>query len=409
MALKSLIFDKKGDVFLSSLKRYALSAVVVPKQDLLVANIPAGTLTNPGRSVPIPLQGPADAATELYSLSGRQAVVNQGVGVITTTGGNTTVTGTGTKFLTQLQVDTVISTAAGSGTVTAVLSDTVATTLAPMAANTNANYFFSVSNSGDRAWLVTTLIEDQAWRRRLMNRDVPVQHVFGSNTKPEFIKESLLLETDQTLLLTFFNYSGSPTSFAENAEGRKWQYNALKYKEVYNFIGGLRERKQYLQPYWLTLDRGRSASIAAGATGSELLTCTGDITLVLFNCYAQAYEIGGDTQDVTSQVTVEFEDASTHRNMQTQPVPLNLCAGTAENPYRLPSPWILQPQTFIRAKFKNTSNVSAHVFMTFHGVAIYTGTNMHGSTLTNENLRREAAKMYQAMSTPQIRAAEAQG
>jgi alkanesulfonate monooxygenase SsuD/methylene tetrahydromethanopterin reductase-like flavin-dependent oxidoreductase (luciferase family) len=215
-------------------------------------------------------------------------------------------------------------------------------------------------------------------------------------------------ETDQTLMLEFLNYNTSgAASFAPIAEGRKWQYNALKYPEVYNFIGGLRERKQYLQPYWLTLDKGWSTMVStSGSRTTELLTCTGDITLILFNVYATAIGTDGNVNDT---VLVQFSDAKTMRSMQSQPMPLNTCTGTAQNPMRLASPWIIEPQTQIKADFTNNSGVACKVYLTFHGVAIYTGSSFHGSTLTNENLRREAAKMYEAMSTPQIRAAEAQG
>lgn len=408
MALKSLIFSKDG-VFLSSLKRYALSSVVVPTQQNTIVKIPtAASLTQPGRSVPVPLQGPADAATEIYSFTGKQGIVNQGIGTITTNGISAAVVGTGTKFISQLQVGDTVLTTVGSFSVLSIQSNTAFTANAVPGANTNANYFFSTPVQSSDGENIFVKITDQAWRRSLMNRDVPAIHVFGSNVKPEFIKESLLLETDQTLMLEFLNYNTSgAASFAPIAEGRKWQYNALKYPEVYNFIGGLRERKQYLQPYWLTLDKGWSTMVStSGSRTTELLTCTGDITLILFNVYATAIGTDGNVNDT---VLVQFSDAKTMRSMQSQPMPLNTCTGTAQNPMRLASPWIIEPQTQIKADFTNNSGVACKVYLTFHGVAIYTGSSFHGSTLTNENLRREAAKMYEAMSTPQIRAAEAQG
>lgn len=415
VALKSLIFSKDG-VFLNSIKRHCLSAVVVPSQQNTIVKIPgASSATQPGRSVPIPLQGPADAATELYSLNGEEGLTNQGLGVITTDGITATVTGVGTMFRAQIQVGDTIKTTAGTGTVLTISSDTVLTTTVAMAANAAVNYFFSTPISHVNGNQVFVTITDQAWRRKLMNRDVPAFHVFGGqntsglNNKPMFMKESSLLETDQTWMLEFTNYSTAAASFAPIAEGRKFQYNALKYKEVYNFIGGLRERKQYLQPYWLTMDRGFSLmGTNTNDRTTELFTCTGDITLVLFNVYAHVYDTSDANQ--TANVTVQLSDAKTMRNMQTQPVPLNLCTGTGRNPYRLSSPWIVEPQTQIKAEFvRTTSGTAYRVFMTFHGVAIYTGSSFHGSTLTNENLKREAAKMYEAMSVPQIRGAEPQG
>lgn len=425
MALKSLIFrpakqvknkdgskkDIPAGIYLNALKRFALSGIAVPSQDLAIAKIPAAaSTTQPGRSPLIPIVGPADGFFELFSFTGKQNVKFQGIGVITTTGGNTTVTGVGTKFTRQLQVGDTIATAAGTETIATITSDTLATTAGNMAANTLQNYFFVTSSSNAIQRNVFVTIQDQGWRRMLMNRDVPVYHVFGSNTKPEFIKESVLLETDQPLLLQFLNYStAGRASFAPVCEGRKWQYEAMKYPEVNNFIAGLRDRKQFLQPYWLTLDNGwASLGASSSATGSAIsfLTATGDITIVLFNLYAQAFDASG--VDVSSNVTVQFMDAKTMRSMQYAPMPLNCCAGTAENPFRLSSPWIIEPQTQIQCTFKNLAASACTVYMTFHGVAAYTGSSWHGSTLTNKNLENEAGKMYRAMSTPQIRPASPQ-
>ncbi len=420
MALKSLIYtpagrDAKGHktppgIYLNSLKRFALSSILVPPQELLVAQIPqASSATNPGRSLPIPIQGPNDGTTEVYSLTGKQAVVNQGVGQITTDGITTTVTGSGTKFLTQLQAGSVISTTAGNGTVATISSDTVLTTSGAMAANASVNFFFSIPAATNGAGFnISVIAEDVAWRRMLMNRDVPAPHVFGSNTKPLFMKESILLETNQALSMQFLNYSTSGAdSFAPIMEGRKWQYEAMKSKSVHDYIDGLRARKMYIQPYWLTLDN-RVSSINGSASKTELLTCTGDITLVLFNVYAQAFTQLG-AADASDNVLVSLQDAKTDRAIQTQPVPLSIFGGTSQNPMRLSSPWIVEPQTFIKAKFQNNNGSSVNIYMTFHGVAIYTGSSWRGSTLTNAALGREYAKMYEAMSTPQIRAADIQG
>ncbi len=408
MSLKSLLFDKSGSVWLNSLRRFCLSGLVVPQQNLLIAKIPtAQSATQPGRATPIPMQGPADASSEIYSFTGKQNVTFQGIGSITTTGGDVNVVGTGTKFTTQLQVGDTISTTAGSGTIATITSDTTATTSIAMAANALANFFFVTPLQGGIQAKTFVSITDQSWRRRLMNRDVPTIHVFGSNTKPLFIKESLLLETDQTLLLEFLNYdTNGPASFAPISEGRKWQYEAMKSTSVYDYIAGLRQRKEYIQPYWLTLNDGWS-SMAAGVGDTKFLTCTGDITLVLFNLYGQAF--AADGTDVSSKVLCSFTDAKTMRALQTTPVPLSLCAGTSQNPFLLPTPLIVEPQTQIKVDFTNNNAVSCKVYLTFHGVAIYTGSSFRGSTLNNKFLKEEGQRMYDAMSTPQIRPAEAQG
>lgn len=410
MALKSLIFDNKGNCFLNSLKRWSLSGILVPQQNLTVAKMPAASsLTQPGRSTPIPLHGPADASTEVYSFSGRQEVTNQGIGIISTNEFSAAVTGVGTRFLSQVLPGDTISAVGFSGTVLAVNSDTSITLTAVAGASVNLPFFDVTPNSRDFGDNIFVKIQDQAWRRYLMNRDVPAIHVFGDNTKPLFLKESSLLETDQALVFEFFNYdTANPASFAPIAEGRKWQYEALKAQKVFDFIRGLRERKEFIQPYWLTLDKG-SSSLGTGASSTEFLTCTGDITLVLFNLYAQAFGTSGAGGDVSNVVTAQLLDAKTQRAIQTQPMPLTCIGGTAQNPMRLPTPWIVEPQTQIRVNFQNNSGAPCKVYLTFHGVAIYTGSSWHGSTLTNKRLKEESELMYRAMSEPQIIPAEAQG
>ncbi len=409
MALKSLIFSKDGSPWLNSLKRSTLSCVLVPQQNLLVAKMPAAaSLTQPGRSTPIPIQGAADASTEVYSFTGKQAVTFQGVGTISAPGGTNVVTGVGTKFGSQLLAGDTISTAAGSGTVLTILSDTSLTTVANFALNTAANFFFVTPLSRPNGETVFVNIQDQAWRRRLMNKNVPAIHVFGDNQKPLFLKESSLLEQDQTLLYEFFNYDTAATaSFAPITEGRKWQIEAKKTESVFNFLQGLRDRKQFIQPYWLTLDNHWSA-LGTGANADAFLTCTGDITLFLFNLYAQAFADSGGA-DVSDTVTAQFIDAKTQRAIMNQPVPLSCIAGTAQNPMRLPTTWIVEPQTQIKVNFVNGSGAPCKVYCTFHGVAIYTGSSWRGSTLTNKNLMRIGEEMYEAMSEPQVIPADSQG
>ena len=410
MALKSLLFQPNGSVYLNSLKRYTLSGVLVPQQNLLVAKIPIATSpTQPGRATPIPLQGPKDASTEVYSFTGSQDIVNQGIGLVVTNA-TTTVTGIGTKFLTQTQVGDTINTPSGPEVVASITSNTSLTTAFAIPAGSVSGDPYTIQTPKARPGgeSVFVSISDQAWRRRLMNRDVPAIHVFGSNQKPLFTKESTLLESDQTLVFEFLNYSvQQAASFAPIAEGRKWQIEALKNPKVNEFVEGLRNRKQFTQPYWLTLDKGWS-TLPVGASSNEFMTCTGDITLFLFNLYGQAFaDVSG--ADVSNLVTVQFQDAKTQRAIQCQPMPLNCIAGTAENPMRLPTPWIVEPQTQIRMTLQNNSGVACKAYVTLHGVAIYTGSSWHGSTLTNKQLMREGQKMYQAMSEPQIRPAEPQG
>lgn len=415
--LDPIIVANNGSCLLNALKRWTLSAVVVPRQDLALINVPtAPSATQPGMSTPIPLQGPSDGKTELYSFTARtnSAILNAGIGTVSTPGGSAVITGVGTKFKTQLVAGLNLLILLDNGTVAnvtilSIASDTSLTLTGVIATAATAkafSYRLNIATGYSHNYLFVR-IQDQAWRRYLMNRDVPAIHVFGSNTKPEFIKESIFLEEDQGLLLNFFNYNTSnPATIYPMTEGRKWQFEATKYPKVKQFCNDLRLRKKWVQPFWLTLDDG-FLEIAQGSSKGAFFTCTGDITLVLFNAYANAVALDGAFTDVTDAVTIELFDAKTKRALTVQPVPLSCAAGTSQDPYRLPTPWIVEPQTQIRANFAVPSSVghTARILMTFHGVAIYTGSNFNGSTLTNRHLVEEAGRMYNAMSMPQIRSA----
>ncbi len=153
----------------------------------------------------------------------------------------------------------------------------------------------------------------------------------------------------------------------------------------------------------MTLDKGWS-TLPANSSSNEFLTCTGDITLFLFNLYGQAIQ-DSDGSDCSNLVTAQFVDAKTQRAISTQPMSLNTVSGTGENPLRLPTPWIVEPQTQIKVNFQSSNPNPCKVYMTFMGVAVYTGSSWHGSTLTNKHLAREG----QRMSKPQVRPAEPQG
>ena len=393
--LESLIQAPNGDTYLNSLRRFALSALLVPTAENLVINVPAATsATNHGVSLTTPIQGPEDARSELYSLVGVQGVTNVGQGTITSAA--TAVTGTGTSFGAQLQVGSTIFIAGATATVTAVVDDTHCTTSVALGAVASTYFFTTAINTAVRDNLFVD-IEDTAWRRKLMNREVPVQHVFGTAQKPMFMRESLLLEGDQTLLLRLYNYSQTAAgSLAPMIEARKWQVEALKRPEVASYIQGLRQRKMFVQPYWLTLDDGFT-DVAIGATNTVFFTVTGDVTLVLFNLYGYVNTAGvaGDTQEY---VALELFDAKTERALQVQPMTLNTACGTASNPFRLPTPLICEPSSQIRARVRNLiTDAASRVFLTFHGVAIYTGYGMKGSALTDPAIVAEARKMYNAL------------
>lgn len=383
-------------LYLNSLRRFVNSGIVVPREDNNIAKMAAATgAQSPGRSNVIPIEGPQDARTELFSHIGAQGLSNLGAGTISVAGN--VVTGVNTKFLEQLLVGDTIRIAGSSETVATITSNTALTTIG---INLNgaaaAAYAYStpiVAAVRDR---MTVEITDTAWQRNLMNRDVICNHVFGSNRKPLFLRENVLLETNQTLLYRFYNNSTAGTgSLGFSLEGRKWQAEAMKRKAVADYIAHLRKRKIWCQPYWLTLDDGIVTLTASGSL-TKFLTCTGDLTLVLFYMYGQVITSGvaGDTQE---KISIELRDENSGRSMQNQAFTLNTGTGTPENPFIFPSPWIIMPQTQIKADFTNLiTDATSDVALTMHGVAIYTGNRQRGGGLIDPSILAESRKIYRA-------------
>lgn len=403
--LPTFVFDKKGDAYLNTLRRFAFSSLVVPSQALGVAKMPAASsATQPGLSLQIPIQGPDDGSTELYSLVGvpndvDTTITVHGIGTVSTTG-TTLVTGSSTSFTTQFNVGDSILIGTAVQVVAAILSDTQLTTVVAFAVTAQSSFAIqSAANSLVQQQNIFCTIRDMAWRRQLMNRDVPAQHIFGSAQRPSFLKESLLLEFDQTLLLQFSNYNTSVvSSFQFLTEGRKWQYEALKRTNVAAYIAGLRQRKRILQPYWLTLDNGL-VQVAPSTTATLFFTCTGDITLVLFNLMATGLTAAGATLDFRFKLF----DAKTNRELQVGLITAHDATGTSENPFILPAPLIVEPRTQIKMQVTNPDAVNTlFLTTTFHGVAAYTGASWTGGALTEQNIVEESDRMYKADSTPTV-------
>ena len=406
--LETIVYNEKGDAYLNSLRRFVMSGLLVPTQENLVINVPAASAVLPGVSNYIPLQGPGDAKSEIFSAVGVQGVVNVGIGTVTTNG-STALVGIGTIFAQQLQPGSQIV-VAGSGTYTiaSIQSNTAATLTGVAGAAVGAVWTFTVPIIAAVQNNLACLIEDSGHRRLLMNAPVPVLHMFGTAQKPGFLRESLLLEVDQTMRMQLYNYSAAgPGSLAPQFEFRKWQIESLKRPDVGVFIEALRQRKTYLQPYWLTLDNGY-VDVAAGGSTTAFFTITGDITVVLFDALGHAISTGqaGDVQEMFS---TQIFGPRQQWQFQSQPFTLNTGWGTASNPMRLPTPITAEPGSQIKIVIQNLiTDQPTRVFLTFHGVAFYTGLGGSGGALTTPSLLTAAQQMYRATTT-QIAAAGPQG
>jgi len=222
---------------------------------------------------------------------------------------------------------------------------------------------------------MSVTITDTAFRRRLMNRDILVNHVFGSNLQPFFMRESIVLEGQQTLQFDFLNNSiAGATSFESCGEARKFQSTAFTKKQVTTFIGEARQRKSFLYPFWLTSDA--PFSIPAGGVRDVFFTATRDTMQVLMATIATFISTGvaGDTVEGFS---AQFFDAKTERPLQNQPVVRSCCSGTAGSPYILPTPLMMEPNTRMRVRFQNLiTDQPIEIFFTWVGVAVYAASNI---------------------------------
>ena len=234
--------------------------------------------------------------------------------------------------------------------------------------------FHSPAVAADVQNRMSVLITDSAYRRRLMNRDILVNHVFGTNLTPLFVNESTVLESQQTMLFDFLNNSTvGPTDFQFGLEKRKFQATALSRQQVTDYLNQMRRRKLFLTPYWLTSDA--PVNIPAAGTRDVFFTTTKDVYVVLFSNIS-SFISTGVAGDVIEGFTVEMFDAKTERPLFNQPIARSCCSGTAGFPFKLPTGWMVEPNTKIHLRFTNLiTDAAIEIFWTFLGVADYASRN----------------------------------
>jgi len=239
---------------------------------------------------------------------------------------------------------------------------------------------FSLVGAFDAATLAavqdrfTVRIRDTAYRRTLMNRPILASQVFGSNLQPFFLTESILLEGQQTMELAFFNNSVAGNAVYRMAfESRKFQASALANRVTTDEIGLLRQRKTFLNPYWLTNDLQSPYPLVIPAGGQLNVTFknTRDYFLILqyIMCQARSTGAAGDLQEMFSFV---IRDPRTGRPLMNQPVTLNTGTGTSNFPFVLPTALMVDPITAIDVTFFNlVTDQPTEVWFTFFGTGIF--------------------------------------
>ena len=226
----------------------------------------------------------------------------------------------------------------------------------------------------DVANRMTVQITDVAFRRRLSNRYVRVNDVFGSNQQPFFLPEALLLEAQQTLLFDFQNNStAGATSFDFLCERRKFQATVFSRSEVTAYLAEQRKRKLFLNPFWLTSNS--PITIPAGGSVDAFFTSSRDSYLV-HQMIVGGFISSGVAGNTVEGFSAQIFDAKTERPLQNQAVVRSCCCGTPGFPYQLPCGLIQEPNTTIRVRFNNLiTDAPTEVFFNFVGVVDWTARN----------------------------------
>lgn len=311
--------SKSGAVYLNDLKRYVKGTFLVPAAAVTPLIIPAAaSATVPSVSPPVVVESSPDAVSEIFSMFAEQD------------------------------------------------------------AGTNA----------DVQARMTVQITDTAFRRRLMDQPILCTHVFGgggvngsggiAGSLPLFLRETILLEQQQTLEFGFSNNSvAGSTSFRFGMEGRKFQSTSLSRQQVSDYINQERFRKTLLNPYWLSTDMMPN-TINPGAVQTVFITNAADTFFVVFGIVATFILNNPDAAggDIVEGFTVQFFDAKTQRPLQNQPVARSCCTGSAGLPFQLPTGLIMEPNTKMQMNLTSlVTGSTIDAFITFIGVKSYVADN----------------------------------
>lgn len=241
----------------------------------------------------------------------------------------------------------------------------------------------TVATVDDVAKRLSCEITDTIYRRKLMNRDILVDHVFGQKLVPPDVAvaqlapfkmcESLFLEPQQTLEYVIINNSTlSASTLRIQNEAKQTQSPAWNREDVREELARDRARKPYLYPFWMTTDT--PITLAAGQSRDVFMTVTRDIRFVAFAQMARAIVTGVPAGDTAEQFTVEVLDGQTQRPMQNQPICRTCFGGNANNPYWLPTGWMLEPNSKIQLRVTSLLTAgSIDVFLTWAGTACFVG------------------------------------
>lgn len=222
----------------------------------------------------------------------------------------------------------------------------------------------------DRTGPATVTIYDPGTSRYLMNREIHIDTIVsglsGTGGQRPFIwPESYFMNVEgagRALVVTFRDLSSATNAIRFGIEGRRFYTKEAPpevYQKMYEYFG----RKERTNVYFLTTDA--TVTLPASAT-----TVTSAFARVTDEADFEIYKICS-----TSQGAYEWtlRDTSTGRILSNDYTTNTMRTGTAEYPYILPEPILIERNYSLQFDFRNLSGASNNVYITLVGRRLYYG------------------------------------
>lgn len=258
---------------------------------------------------------------------------------------------------------------------------------------------FTAGAAADKKFFLTDIKDYRFGERRLCNRPVIVNHVFGTQQKPFLLTtddkdtngfgESLLLAPTQFTSFQYWNLGTGSVSFSSLLQRTKIQNKARLSRAVNFQIQETYQKQKQITPYWLTCDQSIATFAknpglpginvtAAIPVGDIFFTNKQNATLILTTLMADfvTTQAAGETVEGFS---FEVFDTLTGAPLQSSPVSFNCGMGSGQLPYRLPMPIFVGCRDSIRIRFTNllTGAGNTRILPTFYGVAVWNPDNVY--------------------------------
>lgn len=241
---------------------------------------------------------------------------------------------------------------------------------------------------------LTVQITDMAYRRRLMNRPILANHVFGTSQRPFRLMETIILDSHQSLMFEFKNNvaaSGS-SNFRFALEALKLQRYGSGVAAANAFLADNKRRMSYLYPYWLTSDLTDTTITASTQPAVDIwFRNTSDQWLVLGKLMGTVYDNGAVAgNEAAERFAFDLFDAKSDRRLNNQPVSFNCGMGTVQFPYHLNPPIMVEPLSALRMRLYSLMTNSITTYITFAGVGCYAGAALFTPQMQNQPLNANA-------------------